>query len=99
MVDLKFLHGSSKPTVAMLWKDPRDAKHLKTFTITSSKYRAYPTHDPCLRSLSNLGGVLSCVVLIDKDKDITVGWSQSNVDKGASMLIPVPGKRVGERGD
>jgi hypothetical protein len=32
-VDIKFLHGCSRPTIAVLYEDSREARHVKTYVI------------------------------------------------------------------
>ncbi|GMF12407.1 unnamed protein product [Phytophthora lilii] len=61
VIDIKFLHGYSKPTICVLYEDYKAVRHLKTYHI------------------------------LLKEKDFAEGpWSQSNVESGASLLIPVP---------
>lgn len=61
VIDIKFLHGYSKPTICVLYEDNKYARHVKTYHV------------------------------LLKEKDFAEGpWSQSNVEAGASLLIPVP---------
>lgn len=61
VIDIKFLHGYTKPTICVLYEDYKAARHIKTYHI------------------------------LLKEKDFAEGpWSQSNVESGASLLIPVP---------
>lgn len=61
VIDIKFLHGYSKPTICVLYEDGKAARHVKTYYI------------------------------LVKEKDFAEGpWSQSNVEAGASLLVPVP---------
>lgn len=61
IIDIKFLHGCSRPTVCMLYQDNRQIRHVKTLHVEV------------------------------REKDSSPGpWSQSNVEYGASHLIPVP---------
>lgn len=61
VLDIKFLYGCPKPTIAVLYQDNKDARHVKTYEVAL------------------------------KDKDFTEGpWTQSNLDNGAGLLIPVP---------
>lgn len=34
MLDMKFLHGEAKPTIAVLYTDQRQARHIKTYCIS-----------------------------------------------------------------
>ncbi|KAK9843115.1 hypothetical protein WJX74_007214 [Apatococcus lobatus] len=59
--DMQFLHGCSRPTLAVLYEDTMKLRHLKTYEISV------------------------------REKDLEVGsWQQSSLDRGASMIIPVP---------
>lgn len=61
IIDIKFLHGCSRPTVCVLYQDNRQIRHVKTLHVEV------------------------------REKDTSPGpWSQSNVEYGASLLIPVP---------
>lgn len=61
IIDIKFLHGCSRPTVCVLYQDNRQVRHVKTLLVEV------------------------------REKDASPGpWSQSNVEYGASLLIPVP---------
>lgn len=61
IIDIKFLHGCSRPTVCVLYQDNRQIRHVKTLHVEV------------------------------REKDASPGpWSQSNVEYGASLLIPVP---------
>ena len=43
VLDLKFLHGCAKPTLALLHQDPKNARHLRTYVVDlKAKARAYP---------------------------------------------------------
>ncbi|CAK0750170.1 hypothetical protein CVIRNUC_001969 [Coccomyxa viridis] len=61
VLDMRFLEGTLKPTLVVLYQDSKEARHIKTYEV-------------------NL-----------KEKDLAEGpWRQSNLDAGASMIIPVP---------
>lgn len=61
MLDIVFLHGCARPTIAVLYTDPKEQRHVKTYEV------------------------------VLKDKDFVEGPSaQSNLDAGASLIIPVP---------
>eukprot|EP00271_Cylindrocystis_brebissonii_P010251 TRINITY_DN26392_c0_g1_i1.p1 TRINITY_DN26392_c0_g1~~TRINITY_DN26392_c0_g1_i1.p1 ORF type:complete len:1092 (+),score=241.19 TRINITY_DN26392_c0_g1_i1:211-3486(+) len=61
VLDMKFLYGCAKPTIAVLYQDTKEARHVKTYEIQL------------------------------KEKDFAEGpWLQSNLDSGASLIIPVP---------
>ncbi|KAL4855081.1 DNA damage-binding protein 1 [Chlorella vulgaris] len=62
VVDLAFLEGCAAPTVAVLFEDTKEQRHVKTYEVSL------------------------------REKELLEGpWQQSNLDAGASMLIPVPG--------
>ena len=43
VIDLKFLHGCAKPTLALLHQDPKNARHLRTYVVDlRAKARASP---------------------------------------------------------
>lgn len=43
VIDLKFLHGCAKPTLALLHQDPKNARHLRTYVVDlKAKARASP---------------------------------------------------------
>lgn len=33
MLDIQFLYGCEKPTIAVLYQDPKEARHLKTYEV------------------------------------------------------------------
>ena len=62
LLSITFLHGTLKPTLAVLYADHRQARHVKTYTLSP------------------------------RERDVTAGpWVQMNVERGANLLIPVPG--------
>ncbi|DBA79836.1 TPA: hypothetical protein ACH3X2_007673 [Trebouxia sp. C0005] len=66
VLSMEFLYDCHRPTVALLYHDNKDVRHLRTYEISL------------------------------KDKEFVEGpFSQSNLDPGASMLIPVPGPQGG----
>lgn len=66
VLSMEFLYNCARPTVALLYHDNKDVRHLRTYEISI------------------------------KDKEFVEGpFSQSNLDPGASMLIPVPGPQGG----
>ncbi|KAL5220246.1 hypothetical protein ABZP36_024959 [Zizania latifolia] len=61
VLDIKFLYGCATPTIALLYQDFQDARHVKIYEVAL------------------------------KDKAFVEGlWSWNNLDKGASLLIPLP---------
>lgn len=43
VIDLRFLHGCAKPTLALLHQDPKNARHLRTYVVDlKAKARASP---------------------------------------------------------
>lgn len=42
VVDMKFLYGCSKPTVAVLYTDQRSARHIKTYSIAGTMLHTRP---------------------------------------------------------
>ena len=43
VIDLRFLHGCAKPTLALLHQDPKHARHLRTYVVDlKAKARAHP---------------------------------------------------------
>jgi DNA damage-binding protein 1 len=62
VVDIAFLDGCAAPTIAVLYEDTKEQRHVKTYEVSL------------------------------RDKELVEGpWRHSNLDAGASMLIPVPG--------
>lgn len=62
VVDIAFLDGCATPTIAVLYEDTKEQRHVKTYEVSLH------------------------------DKELVEGpWRHSNLDAGASMLIPVPG--------
>eukprot|EP00611_Tribonema_gayanum_P012338 TRINITY_DN2295_c0_g1_i5.p2 TRINITY_DN2295_c0_g1~~TRINITY_DN2295_c0_g1_i5.p2 ORF type:complete len:243 (-),score=52.11 TRINITY_DN2295_c0_g1_i5:252-980(-) len=75
VLDIQFLHGCSKPTLALLHADSRDARHLKTYVVRplcllfeylNYSRRQYPlqVHDPhplsqCCQSCNRICHLLS----------------------------------------
>ena len=33
VIDIQFLYGTAKPTVALLYQDTKDARHIKTYEL------------------------------------------------------------------
>lgn len=33
IIDIQFLDGCSKPTIAVLYQDTKEARHIKTYTV------------------------------------------------------------------
>eukprot|EP00960_Hanusia_phi_P003968 116510-Hanusia_phi.AAC.2 len=61
VLDVQFLYGYAQPTIVLLYQDPKELRHLKTYQVST------------------------------KDKDFIAGpWSQTGVEIGATMIIPVP---------
>ncbi|EFN59838.1 hypothetical protein CHLNCDRAFT_29381 [Chlorella variabilis] len=61
VVDIAFLDGCAAPTIAVLYEDTKEQRHVKTYEVSL------------------------------REKELVEGpWQQSNLDAGASMLIPVP---------
>mmetsp|Transcript_12957 Transcript_12957/g.36428 ORF Transcript_12957/g.36428 Transcript_12957/m.36428 type:complete len:1117 (+) Transcript_12957:258-3608(+) len=48
VIDLKFLHGFTKPTLAVLHQDPKGNRHLKTYEIRDKDFTAGPWTNPHL---------------------------------------------------
>jgi hypothetical protein len=38
VLDIKFLYGCSKPTIALLYKDNKDTRHLKTYEVQVEEF-------------------------------------------------------------
>jgi len=37
VVDLKFLPGCARPTLALLWQDPKQARHVRTYVVDAKQ--------------------------------------------------------------
>jgi DNA damage-binding protein 1 len=42
ILDLVFLHGSPRPTVCVLYEDPKQARHVKTYIIDNTERELLP---------------------------------------------------------
>ncbi|KAJ1492462.1 hypothetical protein T484DRAFT_1771123 [Baffinella frigidus] len=77
VIDWTFLHGCENPTILLLYQDPKEMRHLKTYEVSIKEKDLLP--GPC-----NQPGVSI------KEKDLLPGpWNQPGVEMGASKIIPV----------
>jgi DNA damage-binding protein 1 len=37
VIDIKFLYGCARPTIAVLYADQREARHIKTYCISGER--------------------------------------------------------------
>jgi hypothetical protein len=60
VIDMKFLEGCAKPTIAVLYQDTKDARHIKTYEVVM-KEKVWHSHAVQIMSFFCLvAGALGC---------------------------------------
>ncbi len=97
VIDMVFLEGCAKPTIAVLYQDNKDARHIKTYEVVVKEKVGHPPWVHSRRDTSDLDDDNDVGTNVkQKDTSTTFSWMHCNADTTSlSTCLQQVGKLCG----